>query len=74
MTEPTIRNTVVRESIVLAFTVASAVIVARLMGHDVTKTLRIKTLFLIKRYSQSQVDAWQKVADIAATSYHKAQI
>lgn len=74
MREGEVKDIVLRETIILAFSVASAIIVARLMGHDVTKNFRMRSLLALKRMSQSQADAWQKCADMAATTYHKANL
>ena len=74
MREGEVKDIVARETIILLFSVASAVIVAKLMGHDVLKPLRMRGLLAAKRIGQSQADAWQKFADTAATSYHKAHL
>lgn len=74
MKEGEVKDLVVRETIILVFSVASAIIVAKLIGHDVLKPLRMRGLLAAKRIGQSQADAWQKFADAAATSYHKAHL
>lgn len=72
--EGEVKDILARETIVLIFSVASAIIVAKLLGHDVLKPLRMRSLLAAKRIGQSQADAWQKFADTAATSYHKAHL
>lgn len=72
--EGEIKDLFLRETIILAFSVASFVIVARLMGHDVLKTARIRGLLACKRIGQKQADAWQQFADAAATSYQKTRL
>lgn len=72
--EGEVKDLFIRETVILAFSVASAIIVAKLMGHDVTKAFRMRSLLALKRISQSQADAWQKCADVAASSYHKANL
>lgn len=74
MREGEVKDIVTRETIVLVFSVASAIIVARLLGYDVLKPLRMKSLLAAKRVGQRQADVWQKFADTAATSYHKAHL
>lgn len=74
MSEGELKDVVIRESIILAFSVASAIIVARLMGHDVLKPLRMRTLLLAKRVGQAQADAWQTFANNAATTYQKSRL
>jgi hypothetical protein len=69
-----VKDLLARETIILVFSVASAIIVAKLMGHDVLKPLRMRSLIAAKRFGQSQADAWQTFADTAATSYHKAHL
>lgn len=74
MKEGEVKDIITRETIILIFSVAAAVIGAKLMGHDVLKPLRIRTLLAAKRVGQNQADAWQKFADSAATSYHKTYL
>lgn len=72
--EGEVKDIFLRETIILAFSVASVIIAARIMGHDVLKPFRMRTLLVAKRVGQNQADAWQKFADAAATSYHKAHL
>ena len=74
MKEGEVKDIITRETIILIFSVASLVIGAKIMGHDVLKPLRVRTLLAAKRIGQSQADAWQKFADSAATSYHKTYL
>lgn len=74
MKEGEIKDILLKESIIFAFSVASVIVAAKLMGHDILKPFRMRTLLAAKHFSQSQADAWQKLANMAATSYHKANL
>lgn len=74
MKDNEIRDIILKETIILVFSVASVIIAAKLMGHDVLRPVKMKALLALKRGSQSQADAWQKLANTAATTYHKANL
>ena len=74
MIEGEAKDLVIRETIILVFSLAGMIIAAKLMGQDVLKPLRLRALLATKRVSQAQADAWQKLANTAATSYHKAHL
>lgn len=69
-----VRDTLLRETIVLVFSVATIVIATKVLGGpDAFKAFRMRALLVAKRGAQSQADAWQGVANAAATSYQRAR-
>lgn len=41
---------------------------------ELRREISMRLSLLVKRVAQSQAEAWQKTADIAATSYNKARL
>lgn len=75
MYEGEAKDIVIRESIILLFSVATVIIAARILhGTDILRPVRMRGLLATKRFAQNQADVWQKLANTAATSYHKAHL
>jgi len=64
-----------RQVIILVFsavgTVVTVYLVYKFSRPDSFRELRMRTALRVKHFAQKQADYWQKIADDAATMYHK---
>lgn len=74
MTSPTVEETK-RQTVILVFSTIGTLVTVYLIYEfskpDAFKTLKMKMALQLKRFSQSQVDWWQRQADNAATMYNR---
>lgn len=73
--DPIVRREVKRQTVVLLFSVAGALITVYVMRRfnepDFGRTLKMSAALKVKRFAASQVDWWQGVADRASTIYNQ---
>lgn len=64
----------IREAAGLAGFLVTLYVMKFVMRPDSIRGLRMKGALLTKRVAQAQADAWQNVANRAATTYHKVSM
>jgi hypothetical protein len=65
---------IITGAVELAFGILTIVLMKKVMAPDVMTTLRLRSAQTVKRVAQHQADQWQRIANNAATAYHKARI
>lgn len=61
-------------AVTLAFTLVALIVMRKLQQPDFARMVKMRVLHGVKTVAQHQADNWQMVADIAASSYHKARM
>lgn len=69
-----LKDQIARSLVELGFAVVTLVILRKTMNPDFVLTLKMHTARLVKQSAQRQADAWQRLADGAATAYQKARM
>lgn len=64
----------IRELISAGSMLVTLWIIKKMHSADTGRTIKMMVSRAVKRIAQDQADSWQKVADIAATSYQKARL
>jgi hypothetical protein len=67
------KKELVKAVITVASTVLSYYVARKMMQPDFFQTAHMRTALILKRVAQRNADAWQNIADQAASSYHKAR-
>jgi hypothetical protein len=72
MKEGEVKAIVIREGVILLVSLATVLLTATVIRNS--HTYKLRTLLVVKRVAQKQADAWQGIANNAATTYHKAHM
>lgn len=72
MQEPT-KHELVKAVIGIATTVVTYYLARKMMQPDFARSFQMKSALTLKRVAQRNADAWQHVADNAATAYQNAR-
>jgi len=70
--EPT-KHELVKAVIGIATTVVTYYLARKMMQPDFARSFQMKSALTLKRVAQRNADAWQHVADNAATAYQNAR-
>lgn len=68
------KDQIAREAIGLAFTLITIGLIVTLQDREALRLIKLRGMLALKRTAQAQSDAWQWVADSAASSYQKAKL
>lgn len=74
MPEPTnTKNELIKAAIGIATTVVTYYLARKMMQPDFARSFQMKSALTLKRIAQKNADAWQHIADNAATAYQNAR-
>jgi hypothetical protein len=72
--EPTdTKSELIKAAIGIATTIITYYLARKMMQPDFTRNLHMKSALTVKRVAQRNADAWQHIADNAATAYQNAR-
>jgi len=72
--EPTdTKSELIKAAIGIATTIITYYLARKMMQPDFTRNLHMKSALTVKRVAQKNADAWQHIADNAATAYQNAR-